>query len=167
MKIDSRHYILVIFALCAFVFSAIGYFFMYRTIVSQAQSSSKVITEINAENGRKQQESDLTKIYYDTITDRTRISSFFIHEDKVVDFIQKMEKIGTDSGTELDLSSISSDGGYVKAHVSDRGSWSNLMRALVLIENLPYSLTISNVRLDSSGDHKWNLTLNIEEPTIK
>ncbi len=140
---------------------------MYKTIITQAENSSKFINDINTESEKRQHEDELTKIYNNTILDRSKITSFFINEDKVVDFIEKIEKISSDSKTNISLSSINTETGYVGAHINAVGSWSNIMQALILIENLSYGLSINNVHTVSSGDHKWNLSLDISVLTIK
>lgn len=189
MKINSKHYILIIFAIAAIILSIFGYIVMYRNIITQAMNSSKIMNEVNAESEKKKYENDLTAVFNNTVSDRAKLSSYFIHEDKIVDFIENVEKIGTDSGTDLILSSINSDNlssakigtvGHVKAHITVNGSWANVMKSLILIENIPYSLSMNNVRLDSvsgaelSVDNKkevrgkrWNLALDIEVLIIK
>lgn len=161
---------------------------MYRTIVIQAKNSSKVINEISTENEKRQYENELTKVFNDTKDQRSKLSSFFIYEDKIVDFIEKVEGIGLDSNTILTLSSINADDlssaksgstGFVKAHITANGSWSSIMRALILIENLPYSLSLNNIRIDSSASAdipvgkeeakkgKWNLSLDLKVIMMK
>ena len=41
--------------------------------------------------------------------------------------------------------------GRVKARVDVHGSWSAVMRTLMLAEILPYQLNVSRVRIDTSG----------------
>lgn len=191
MKINSKHYILIIFAIGTVILSILGYIIVYRTVVTQAKDSSKALIEINTESEKKQYEDGLTKLFDDTSSDRLKLSSFFVREDRIVDFIEKVEKIGVDSNTELTLSSINADDlnsvkvgtiGRIKTRITASGSWANVMRALVLIENLPYSLSMNDVRVDSSsgsnaelsaGDkktskgNKWNLSLNMEVLIMK
>src|SRR5690349_18424475 len=167
MKINSRHYVLVIFAISAAVVSILGYIFMYRTIITQAKSSSKFLADINAESEKRQHEDELTKIYNNTVEDRTKIAQFFIHEDKIVDFIEKIEQIGRDSATDIDISSINTENSTVSAHIKAGGSWENIMRALIMIENLPYSISINNVRTSVSAEHKWDLSLEIVVLSIR
>ena len=93
-------------------------------------------------------------------------------------FIERVEKVGEDSKTELELSSIESLEGEVKAKIEVKGSWSGIMSALMLIENLPFSILINNVHINAPSDLSsdeggvgaakiWTLRMDIEALTAK
>lgn len=175
---NSRHYTLVFFALCSVVAASFGYVLIYKQTAAQAGHSATALLDVENETKQKQHEQELIGIHEETKTEREKLSSFFIAEDSAVDFIERIEKIGTDSQTDLELSSITSDESHIRAKVGVSGTWSGVMNALMLMENMPLSIVLSDVRLDTSGDleskdkkapkgHMWHLSLSIEALTKK
>ncbi len=181
MKINPRHYILIIFALASVVISSFAYIFIYRQTLVQEESYMNATGELENEDNKKQNEKDFAKIYSDTTDDRARLGSFLVSEDSAVDFIEKIEKIGIDSKVKLELSSINTADNKIRAKVDIAGHWTEIMNALMLIENLPLSSTINNINMDVSGgltttesklsktppSPMWRLSFTIEALTIK
>jgi len=173
MKINSRHYILIIFALTSVIVVSMGYAYIYKKTVTQANNYRDINKEVKNEDNRKKSEDELIKIYDATKEFRSKIPTFFVHENKIVDFIETVENIGSTSKTKLEISSISNDANNVKAKINIEGSWANTMTALILIENLPLSITIKNLRMNSTIDsikknsRIWLLTLDIEALIMK
>ena len=177
MNLTHRHYTLVLFALCTVIAASFGYFFLYKRTITQAEHHANAYHEVANESTKKQHEQELIGVHEDTSAERAKIASFFILEDVEVDFIEKIERIGVDSQTKLELSSISNDETQIRARVDVNGTWSGVMNALMLMENMPLSIVISDVRLDTSGDlessgkktggHLWHLSLVIEALTRK
>lgn len=144
----------------------------------QAEHYINATYEVANESVKRQNEQKLTDIHKDTLDNREMLSSFFIPQETAVDFIERIEKVGTDSLTELEISSIVSDEGHIKAKVDIDGSWSGIMNALMLIENLPLGVMLDGIRLYTSGDlensnkkitsgRTWHLSLTIEALTKK
>lgn len=178
MKINPRHYTLILFAIMTVVASVFSYVFLYKKTVAQAEHYARATQEVSNESSKKQHEQELIKIHNETIAGRAKISSFLIAEDTAVYFIETVEKVGTDSQTDLQLSSISSDDTSIKAKVDVKGTWSGVMSALMLFENIPLSIVLNDIRLVTSGDlessdkktskaHTWHLSLIIEALTKK
>lgn len=172
MKINPRHYILIVFAILSILATGFAYFFIYQKAISQADQYVQVNKEIENEDTKKHNDQDLIKIYNSTKDSREKILTYLVKEDKVVNFIETLEKVGTDSNTKLELSSINNDSGIIKVNVSVKGSWSNVMTSLVLVENLPLSLYIKDVKLNSVSDlekkgRSWELTFSAEAISIK
>lgn len=172
MKMNHRHYILILFSLASVIFSLFVYVFIYKKTTMQADHYVLSSKEVENEDEKRKSERELVKRFNSTTESRSKLKSFFIVGDKVVDFIEQVEKIGDYSKTDLELSSISNSPGIVKAKVSVKGSWSGVMTALSLLENLPLSANLKNIRLDVSGDqakgqHVWNLGLEIEVLAIQ
>ncbi len=187
-KIHSSHYILLMCAILTIVTVSFGYYFIYQRSITQARNAEEAQREVVIETDKKKHEQELLKLYADTAEDRELIASYVVPGDGIVDLIEKIEHIGAESGTDFELSGISSDDlsaaakgkiGHIRAHIETQGPWENVMRALMLIENLPYSVSINNVEISSSdafvkvNDAKavksriWNLTFNMEVLMVK
>jgi hypothetical protein len=106
----------------------------------------------------------LKKLYSNSDGDWKKLYDAFVPVDNVVPFIVALESLGTETGGEVSVTSIDSvkpeEGnlsvnGYVNARVTAKGSWTSVFKILKLAENMPYMVTISNVRVDiSTGDIK-------------
>lgn len=166
MKLNSSHHTLVVFALLTIAVTAFGYYILYGNTISQLKNSVQVLSDADIESEKKVHEQELIKVYNDTTEDRKKLLSFFVYEDSVVDFIEKVEGVGPDSGASLELSAINIDKDHLKTHADIKGTWSSVLKALTLIENLPYSLAIDNVFLDTSGGDT-NSTVDADKKTAK
>lgn len=178
MRMNSRHYTLILFALCSIVAASLGYVLVYRQVVIRAENSASVALEASNENLKKQHEQDLVGMHSATTDERIKLASFFVPEDSPVEFLEKIEKIGTDSQTDLEISSITTDEAGIRAKVELQGTWSGIMNSLMLLENMQLGISLNDIRLDTSGDlasqdkkltkvHVWRLTMNIEALTRK
>jgi hypothetical protein len=172
MKINHRHSILIFFAIISIFASSFAYYFIYNKTLELAHAYIRDIGDVNSEGDKNQKEQQLVKVYETTKDSRIKINSFLIHEEKIVDFIETVEMVGINSNTKTEISSINNGDGLVKAQITSSGSWSGVMTALHLIENLPFSVVVKNVRLETMNDldkkgSAWELSLNIEAISIK
>lgn len=195
MYTNHRHYILLIFALAALVLSVLGFSLLRGNIISQAIESAQAIKDAALIDDQKQHAEEIARKYEKSADDRTKLGSYIVTEDKIVNLIEEIEDIGIRSGAPLELSGITTEPGTaskgvtfntLKARVAGKGSWSSLMQALILLENMPYALSLNNVRLEVSGESSvaelpiknsktkpatkqtlWHLTLDIKVLTTK
>ncbi|MEK7641956.1 MAG: hypothetical protein AAB365_03115 [Patescibacteria group bacterium] len=129
-------------------------------------------------------ENNLSSVHEATAGDRVKAASFFVPDDSTVSFIETVEALGTSAGSSISLSSIEADNieaaepgtiSRIRAHVDVRGSWSAVMKTLKLAETLPYAVTVSRVRLDTSGaldpkagrSREWRASFVIEGLSLK
>ncbi|MDO8430677.1 MAG: hypothetical protein Q7S72_01660 [Candidatus Taylorbacteria bacterium] len=172
MKIGQRHYILIILAIASIATTIYGYIFIYRKTITQAEHYVHANKEFENEDIKKQSGEELLKIYNSSKESRARLKTFFVDSDKIVDFIEMVENVGVGSNTKLEISSITNDENKVVAKIGARGSWSGVITTLSLLENLPLSVSLSNIKLNTTSDsdkeaHEWNLSLDIEAIIIK
>jgi sigma54-dependent transcription regulator len=180
MYTNHRHYILLVFALLALIVTVLGYSFLKNAIVSEAVQSSKAIKAAALIDGQKQRAQDIASKYTRSADDRAKLNGYIVNEEEIVNLIEEIEKIGTDSNAPLQLSGVTTDTGVavhgvtlnkLSAHIDVQGSWGNVRRALLLIENMPHAVAISNVHLETTGDvakeKQWHLALDIKVLTVK
>lgn len=191
MKVNSKHYVLLFIGLLTLVISATGYWYVYKTTVSQAQKHAFLVREIENNEQNNKEEIKLLQISSSTRERREMLSSYFISDEKILDFIKSIENVEKNSSTEVILSGIDAGNqsenvdkltGDVKIHVVIKGDWINVNKALSLIENLPYSIYISNASLRSltvdipTADKKvatiikksiWEMSLDVKALTMK
>ncbi len=156
MHINQKQLVLLILAVFTIIITIVVDIFFYRSIVSRAIRSSSMAKEVSLETSKKVREKELKADYKKSELERGRISTFIISQDKLVTFIEGLEEIGVTTGTEVNLSSISSittsPVGEFRARIDISGSWDGVMKALTLVENIPYSISINNLKLNQSSD---------------
>jgi hypothetical protein len=78
-----------------------------------------------------------------------------VNSKEVDSFINYLENLGASAGVELevenfDVSATSKD--ILNVTISTKGSFSNTIKALILIENAPYKINITKTFLDKSSE---------------
>ncbi len=160
MKTNHRHYILFLFALCAAAASVGVYFILYKTILTQAAQSFQISAELSQESDKKKHEQDLASVYAKSVEDRGKIDSSIVSQAKIVTFIEAVESIESQAGVKLELSNLRTDEAvtdknpisHLSAHVDVDGSWSNIMRTLLLLQNMPFAAAIDSVKINRTTD---------------
>ncbi len=164
MHANHRHYILFIVAFVTFVVTALGYAYMREKVYTQAVTAANIIKEVKQLQDEKKHEQEVASAYSQFADDKALISGYVLSPDDVVHFIEAVEKIGVDTSTGIELSGIetqdvvrnSTNAGqllfpHIKAHAAGRGTWANSMRALSLIEHLPYAVSFDNIHISVDG----------------
>ncbi len=189
MKAKSKHYFLLIIGLALVVATGFGYWYVYKIVISQAEKWSQLSQEIKNNEQYNKQEAKLLNISSSTLDRREKLFSYFVSDDKILDFIKSIESIADYTSTQVVLSAITAEDlsdkeagstGHITIHAEVKGGWVNVNKALVLIENLPYSLSIKSIRLNTATinevatDKKkatsvnaWSLSLDISALTMK
>ncbi len=174
MKANHKHYILFALSILAFASAIWGYWALYYTITYHGRESSEVMSKQVIVDEKRQLTQQVESIYGKTAEDRARIFSHSVTVDKVVDFIETIEQIGTTTSSATVISAIDISEGFLKAHVEMKGSWVDVMKALVLVENMPYSISLNNIRLNKTGESTvetgprvWVLSADIKTAVIK
>lgn len=158
MYANHRHYTLFTIALLTFIVTVGGYFYIRYRVYHQAIRSSELTREAKALEDKSKHALDITKTSTKLADEQTLVNSYIVPKDKIVDFLEAVEKIGTNTGTKLELTGINTteivkgkkiedNFTSMKARVDIVGTWPNVMRAFSLIENMPYSLSLSTIRL--------------------
>ncbi len=180
MKNNSKHITLLLFGIISIVAAGFGYWYLHLAVITQAETYSLALKDAETYNENKKNEQNLQKIYNQSIADRAKISSYVVSEDKIIDFIESIENIGKITNTTVSLSAIDSKAmdelakgasGHIKAKVTVTGSWTGVMTALSLLENLPFSLSLENSRVFKDSElgknASWNLLTDINVLSIK
>ena len=172
-KLRLQHYILLILSILTLSLACSAYVFMYKDAVTKAEEESLVRTESAAASKHVLQIKDMQTTYQDTVQDRAALPSFLVSADDAVPFIDAVEAIGPATGSTLSISSLSSgtdsstSHGVVTASVSVKGDWANVMRAVEMIESMPYALTVKSLDLNASSDSSskspssWSASLDV------
>lgn len=160
MKRQNNHTALLMFAIAITLVVYASYGYMYYSVGVSLDRALAAREAVRKEETYKMQGQSLRNVHDITESDRAKLGTFFVADDKKVSFIETLESLGENTGSKVTLSSIVADDlatskpgtlGKVSIHVDVQGTWSSVMRTLLLAENLPYKVLVSGVRLDASG----------------
>lgn len=160
MKHHHSHIALLIIAASVTLFVYALYGYMHSTVASSLDRVLAGRSSIAQQESSLNQENSLTLLHESTAQDRSKLRSFFVPDNETVSFIEAVEALGANTGATITLSSIDADNlenekagsiGHIRAHVDVTGSWAAVMKTLKLAEVSPYGVSVSKVRVDSSG----------------
>ena len=169
---------IAIFTVC--VVAVVYAYMSHMTTVSIERSSAARQTLASALNNQNHDQAFM-QMYQAAAEGWKKMDKFFVKPDQVVAFIEAVESLGAGNGATTTISSIDADNlegaapgtqGSIRAHVEVQGSWNNVMRVLQLAEVMPYSVAVSNVRLDTSSTgsgssvRSWHLGFDIAAAMI-
>jgi hypothetical protein len=163
MKANYRHYTLFVLAFLAFVATGLGYSYVRSQIFTQAVKAAELAKQVDVLEQKKKHEYDATTTYSRRPDQPALLTKYLISKEKVVDFIELIENIGTETSTEIDLTGIDSpeitktaaveaNYSHMKAHIQIDGTWPNVLRAIALLEKIPYSVGYDNVSVSQEGE---------------
>lgn len=150
MKTKSDILILSLSAAIALVALAVLIFF-FKTIENKNKHTSVVLTTLADKVKQKENMKSLIEKVNKVSEMSDTINSYFVNSKEVDSFINYLENLGSSAGVELevqnfDVSTISKD--VLNVTISTKGSFSNTMKTLILIENAPYKINITKTFLD-------------------
>lgn len=176
---------LIVISASALVVSAGLYAYLYHDTLALTEHAIAARASVQAEAERQKVSKDILALASSTAAARARLGTLFVPADDAVAFIQSVESVGSASGATVAISAISAslpDGakpgtiGTITAHVSVSGSWSGVMRALELLEDLPYRSSVEKVSLATSipagdrgsqGVRAWTASVDLSASTLK
>lgn len=177
MKNRQNHTTFLILSIAVTLFVGAVYIYMNYAVSNSIDRAVLARDLVRNEQANKNNEQNIINLYNSTKIPRSKLPSFLINANQAVKFIESIESLGSQVGSLVNISSIDSQksennspGTFssIKAHVEARGSWSSVMRTLMLFENLPYQSKINNVKISSSfgenqriSGRQWTLSLDV------
>jgi hypothetical protein len=153
-KLRSQHYLLLILSFLTLLAVIAAYVFMYKDAVIKAEDEAAVKAEVSAAAKHTLEAENMKIIYNNTASNRALLPSFLVSMNNAVPFINAVEAIGPATGVTLSISSLSSgtynasSHGVVTATISVVGNWTNVMRAIQMVENMPYAISVKSLNVD-------------------
>ncbi len=158
------------------------YAYMRFTIGSSIQTIVDRQTQAQADSTKRERDQRLAATYRSMSAEWARLPALFIPADDTVAFIEAVEGLGDISGASVAISAIGADDlagapagtvGSIRAHADVRGTWSSVMKTLILAEHMPYHDTIAKVSLDFIGEgagknpsRDWHASFDIKASTL-
>ena len=108
-------------------------------------------------------------IIADTASARKELDRYFVASEGVVDFIERIERIGKNIGVALIFTTVevpkeerivpSLD--RLVLRFSATGSWEQVMRFFTLVESLPYALSVADARVEKQSLLVWQAVVTV------
>lgn len=149
------------------------FFFAIKSKNETISRNENIIETALAERGKI---ATLKTLVEETHKDREKLDSFLVDKEKIVEFLESVENLAKNERLSIGIGSLeertdSASGVAVPTlnlSIDSSGSWSNVIKFLHLMENLPYHLSISkvNLRTDEGGARKrgeaiWSVTFDV------
>lgn len=163
---SQPHKSLLAIAFVSVVVVALAYGYLYKTIDISTENIAKTRADIQSEESLKSQSKSISSLFESTASNRAKVRASVVDSEKVVDLIVAVESLGSRSGSKVTIINITSQKNEVYMNVSATGSWSSVMRTLVMAESLPYASAMDSLRLDASDKGVWSMNFKLRALTI-
>lgn len=143
---------------------SIAYAMLFLNIKEKNNNISALSNEIDIVLQKEIKLRSVKHLINDTEQDRVKLDSHFVTDDEVVNFIEKIENLGTDSGTKVEVISVYVDD--VNKEVTNQaainellyldfkteGSFAQMFHFLSMLEKLPFKIDIPQVNFEKTLD---------------
>jgi hypothetical protein len=176
MKPTSHHYIALIIAFIVLAASLVGFFYIDGQVRNETGETAVTLGTVAKAQTAITEEQSVSSTFSSTALARALIQTYLIPDSNTVSFIEEVEGVAKQSGASVSIASISADDltsatagtiGHIQAHISINGSWQGAMRALHIIEDMPYALTIDNINAHALGGGVWDVEFNMTGLIVK
>ena len=149
----------LILVLSLIVSGAFGFAWIQRTISKKAKELSELNLKLAILESEQKSISGLKKFLEEKKTDKDKLDKVFLSDEKIVEFIEELEKLSGAENVEIKIQSALVSEKQKENPVFNfelRGNFENIFRVMALMENLPYQLEIDEAGLTKEGkDKKW------------
>lgn len=146
-----------------------AYIFVLVETIGYTKQIAVLTQTLQDKNTESEMLTSVKHVIADTASVRKELDGYFIAKEGVVDFIQRVEKMGAEAGVTLTFSTIDTPvGGGVPSsldrlvlRLSSTGSWQQGIHFLTLMESLPYALSVTGARMTKQSSLQWQATLTL------
>jgi len=170
MSTFSRTYQVLFLATLSFFAACAAYGFVLFSFQAEAaahESLASAIATAKVREGKLSVANEELKTTSDRIA---KLDRYIVNRESIADFIESIEGLAAVSGTLLRVTSVSVLSSadkqsspafveFVSFAIEAEGSWSELQHLGMLIENVPFQVSVTEVELHpadfSKGDSEW------------
>ena len=152
----------LIFIAIISIASMVSYVVFFKKVEKKNEAVFFVTKEADAAVQKEIKLRSVKELIKDTEMDRSKLDTYFVSDDKIVDFIEDVENLGllTDSYVEVISVNVSSDRGS-KDSLSEllnidfevKGGWREIFHFVTLLEKMPFKIDVSRVNLEVVYDN--------------
>ena len=138
-----------------------------RSLVAEVAIAAEEASILSTQNKNTQ---TIRRVVRDTKEERAELQSYFVNEDELVSFLEKLEAVGVRTGAPLSVENVGArgavdkDGLIVPLSLSLRatGTFRQVVHTLALVEAFPKVLSLERVRLSQLPDEGWQAIYEVE-----
>jgi len=160
MNKNNTNFILISSALLL-IFFAGSFFYFFNVIKNKNKHISAVSVALDKKISEKNNINILEKKMGELIDIKNNVSSHIVDPTRVDIFVESLEQIGVNSGTELFVKNVSvskKEKNIIQVSLSIKGSFVNVTKAIILLENSPYSIIVSSFYLNKDMEQDSGLS---------
>lgn len=125
--------------------------FFFRIINNKNEHTGAVLSNLEDKIQKKRDSSSLIKKSEEIKTTRDIVTSYFVNTNEIDSFVDYLENIGSLTSTAVTVESVEVskiDANVLTIKISSEGEFSNVVKALKILENSPYKVQIQQVYLN-------------------
>jgi hypothetical protein len=131
---------------------SISIFVFFFLAIQNKNKHTQVVDATLKERIANENQSEIIKKNLDFIkSSQEKINTYFVNVKNVDTFIGNLEKIGENNNVNLEVKGVDTsktDGKYITINISIDGSFSNLVKTIEIIENMPYKINFKSIYLN-------------------
>ncbi len=165
----------LVLSVILFIFSCFVFMFLYKNINSNQEMLKISQEKLQIETAYRDNARLLTNSIRAIESERILLDQHFIKSSDVVPFLDMIEKLSKDAGSEAEISSVDilKDTSSLVVDTKVLGSFEEIYKFITLIENSPYNLEFIKVDIKNlnpqdivtnknNNNQKWMATLKIK-----
>jgi Tfp pilus assembly protein PilO len=129
------------------------FIFFFRIIKNKNEHTSAVLTVLENKIIKKENINTLEKKVAELEATRQAIEGYFVNSNNIDSFINYLEKLGTSARTQLEVENVeisTVEKNTVLVKLSVKGTFTDVMQTVTLIENIPYQIHFTSVYLSKN-----------------
>ncbi len=150
MKKSHTNLILIISTIL-FIFTIGSFVFFFTVIKNKNRHISAVSIALGKKTSEQINVNNLDNKIIELGNIQKRISGYFINTSAIDTFVEYLEGIGLSNNVDLSVKSVDTpknEKNRIFVTINMKGSFSNLMRVISILENAPYNIIINSTYLN-------------------
>ena len=142
---------LLIISITAFLLCCVLFFFLLREIKNNIEISKQSQVDLEKEIARREEVKNFNNSFKSIEQDKTLFETHFAQSSDIVPFLNTIEKMANSVGTKAEVSfiEVAKDNTGLMVEMKNTGSFSQVYKFLVLLENSPYELEFTSIEMNS------------------
>ena len=151
MKNKTNKNLLIISIIIFLLFCGL-FFFVYREIANNIKLAQQAQVELQKEAIKREEIKDFNNSFKLIEQEKNLFETHFAQSSDIVPFLNTIEKMASSVGTDVAVSfiEVAKDNSGLVIEMKDTGTFDQVYKFLMLLENSPYELKFTSVQISNS-----------------
>lgn len=142
----------LIISITVFLLFCILFFLLYKEIKNNVEISKQAQMDLDKEILRREEVKNFNNSFKSIEQDKALFETHFAQSSDIVPFLNTIEKMALGVGTKAEVSfiEVAKDNTGLMIEMKDAGSFSQVYKFLMLLENSPYELEFTSVEMHNT-----------------